>query len=415
MKVLWIINIELPAIENIFGRHTVIGGWLDQTSRQLADTADVELAVACPSNDEYFGEAIDGIRFFSFMFCEKCVQKFTRILNNYCPDIVHIWGTEHVHSLTAIMAAEQAQLIKSTVVSIQGLVSIYAFHYCEGIPNSIIHHRTLKEWLGRPNIMDACNQMKDTGKYEKEVIYKAQNVIGRTDWDLACIKQLNPKAKYYHCNETLRKEFYQKRWTVNRCQRKTIFFSQYHYPVKGIHNLLNALPLLVRKYPDMHVYVVGDNLLDTQKGIRAYKHSSYEWYLLELINKNNLDKYFTFLGKLDASQMVEYYCKANVFVCSSNIENSSNSVGEAMLIGTPVVASDVGGIKSLLTHEKEGLIYQNSAYYMLADCIDRIWSDDFLAERLSTNARNRAYKTHNADCNLRTLLNIYEELRLKGI
>ena len=40
MKVLWIINIELPAIENIFGRHTVIGGWLDQTSRQLADTAD---------------------------------------------------------------------------------------------------------------------------------------------------------------------------------------------------------------------------------------------------------------------------------------------------------------------------------------------------------------------------------------
>ena len=45
---------------------------------------------------------------------------------------------------------------------------------------------------------------------------------------------------------------------------------------------------------------------------------------------------------------------------------SPNSVGEAMILGTPVVSSDVGGVKNMLTHNEEGFLYQHDAPYMLA-------------------------------------------------
>lgn len=65
--------------------------------------------------------------------------------------------------------------------------------------------------------------MKRLGSIELLTIKKAKNIIGRTEWDLACIKQMNPDAKYYHCNETLRVEFYSQQWILERCNRHTVF------------------------------------------------------------------------------------------------------------------------------------------------------------------------------------------------
>lgn len=55
--------------------------------------------------------------------------------------------------------------------------------------------------------------------------------------------------------------------------------------------------------------------------------------------------------------MKERYLKSQVFVLPSSIENSPNSLGEAMLLGVPCIASDVGGVRCLMTHSVEGLIY----------------------------------------------------------
>ena len=101
-----------------------------------------------------------------------------------------------------------------------------------------------------------------------------------------------------------------------------------------------------------------------------------------------------------------------MFVCASSIENSSNSIGEAMILGVPVVASDVGGIKSFLSHEKEGLIYHGTADYMLADNIIKIFESKELAIRLGNAAHERAKVFHNVNKNLQALSNIYDEIKL---
>ena len=56
---------------------------------------------------------------------------------------------------------------------------------------------------------------------------------------------------------------------------------------------------------------------------------------------------FEFEGFLSAEKMKRLLLESNVFVCPSSIENSPNSLGEAMLLGVPCVASDVGGIADM--------------------------------------------------------------------
>ena len=61
-------------------------------------------------------------------------------------------------------------------------------------------------------------------------------------------------------------------------------------------------------------------------------------------------------------------------VSASSIENSSNSVHEAVLVGCPVVASYVGGTDSFLSVGKNGYLYQHDAEYMLAYYIQKIFA-----------------------------------------
>ena len=112
--------------------------------------------------------------------------------------------------------------------------------------------------------------------------------------------------------------------------------------------------------------------------------------------------------------MVEQYLRANVFVSPSTIENSSNSIGEAMLLGCPVVASYVGGTPSLIDHEQEGLLYQVNSKEMLAYYILKVLENDGIAMELSHNSQKRAKEIHNIDANNATLKRIYEEIAEKA-
>lgn len=334
----------------------------------------------------------------------------SKILTDFIPDIIHIWGTEYKHTYDSLIVLREKGLISRTVVSIQGLVSVYANHYSYGIPAKIISHRTLSEIIKHNNIEDVRNDMIKRGMYEVASIKIASNCIGRTDWDYACAKMINPQITYHKCNEILRTSFYQSEWKLKKCIKHQIFFSQATYPIKGFHIMLDALKIIKKKYPDVKLCVVGHNPYEKKTFIEKLKKHTYPEYLRRLIFENHIEDNIEWLGTCDEQEMVSQFLEANVFVCSSLIENSSNSVCEAMLLGVPVVASDVGGIKSLMEHGKEGLIYQTDAPYMLAYSVMKIFEDDSLAQELGRCARKRALNTHSVDTNIRVLNEIYKTI-----
>ncbi|MBN2957183.1 glycosyltransferase family 4 protein [Blautia massiliensis (ex Durand et al. 2017)] len=406
MKVLWITNVELPDAANSRGNNVVVGGWMHQTLNYIKNS--IELYVAACVSEKYDWIEINSVNYCGFT-PEMDEVDFERIIESIDPDCIHIWGSEYNHSYYVTKAARNLSKIECTVLSIQGLVSVYAEHYYDGLPPELIHRRTLKEFFGRRNIAQEKKMMELQGQTEISTFQMLENCIGRTDWDYACAKQMNPHIEYHFCGEILRESFYVNRWKYEECDKEVIFFSQAHYPIKGLHIMLRALPIIKEYYPAVVLRIVGNN--PQKKAI--FKRSSYEKYICNLIRDNDLSNSIEWLGQLSENEMMLNYKKANVFVCSSSIENSSNSIGEAMLVGTPIVASDVGGIKSFMEHEKEGMLYHSTAIYMLADNVIRIFNSRSLAMQLGNNAHERAKKYHCIEDNLQRLIKIYNKLKCK--
>lgn len=406
MKVLWITNVELPDAANSRGNNVVVGGWMHQTLDYIKNS--IELYVAACVSEKYDWIEINSVNYCGFT-PEMDEVDFERIIESIDPDCIHIWGSEYNHSYYVTKAARNLSKIECTVLSIQGLVSVYAEHYYDGLPPELIHRRTLKEFFGRRNIAQEKKMMELQGQTEISTFQMLENCIGRTDWDYACAKQMNPHIEYHFCGEILRESFYVNRWKYEECDKEVIFFSQAHYPIKGLHIMLRALPIIKEYYPAVVLRIVGNN--PQKKAI--FKRSSYEKYICNLIRDNDLSNSIEWLGQLSENEMMLNYKKANVFVCSSSIENSSNSIGEAMLVGTPIVASDVGGIKSFMEHEKEGMLYHSTAIYMLADNVIRIFNSRSLAMQLGNNAHERAKKYHCIEDNLQRLIKIYNKLKCK--
>jgi glycosyltransferase involved in cell wall biosynthesis len=117
-----------------------------------------------------------------------------------------------------------------------------------------------------------------------------------------------------------------------------------------------------------------------------------------------------FLGKLNADEMVEQLCNSNFYIHPSYIENSPNSVCEAMALGMPVISTNVGGINSLITDSVDGLLVQEGEPYSMAAAIINLTNNYEYAKLLGVNARKRALARHNPEKIATTLLDIYKTI-----
>lgn len=410
MKVLWITNVELPGAAEYFGRKTVVGGWMDYSSTLLSKRENVDLRILSMCIN-YPLTKIGEISYAGFDE-DSAELVIDENISSYNPDVIHIWGSEYNHAYQAINISERMGYIDRTIVSIQGLVSEYANYYFAGLPEKVQKKRTLYEVLKNKSLNDLRENMRLQGEKEVQLLTKAKNCIGRTKWDYDCVKRINPNIRYYKCNEILRKSFYENKWEYEKCEPHTIAFSQAHYPIKGLHILLKAMPLIKKKYSDVRLRVLGKSPYECFGFKDRFRKDTYKEYIKRLIKDNSLKENIEWIGDCDEARMIEHYKKANVFVCSSTIENSSNSICEAMLLGMPVVASDVGGVRSLLEQGKEGVLFNIDDMEMLAKEIVKVFEDTEYAKKLGDNARKRAGGTH--DCRYCTdeLIKIYDEIML---
>ena len=421
MKVLWLNNIMTTVIaEHLKLNKGVNEGWIEGMLGEIVNH-DIDVILVFPQRNEkhIIKGCVNGIGYYGYYekvnrqaYDSTLKETFETIIRESNPDVIHVMGTEFPHSLSMIEAAENMGMIENTVVSIQGLVSIYKNHWFAGIPENVYKKPTIRDIIKRDTVMKQYREFEKRGKYEVLALKKCKHVIGRTDWDFACTTQINPEVQYHFNNENLRDAFYMYQWRIDSCEKHTIFVSQCIKTIKGFGYMLDALKILIKKYPDVKLFAAGSGGLKKKLESPKWKLTSMERFILEKIERSNLQEHVEFLGTLNALKMVERYQKANVFVSPSIIENSPNSVGEAMILGVPTVSSDVGGVKNLLTHESDGYIYQYDAPYMLAYYISKIFDDDDLAIKLSSSARSHALVNHDRRINAEDLVNIYREVRI---
>ena len=169
-------------------------------------------------------------------------------------------------------------------------------------------------------------------------------------------------------------------------------------------------------YPDLKLYVAGNSVVEHGSLKQKLKLPAYGKYLLKLIRQYGLEQKVIMTGKLSAEQMKDRFLKSSVFVCPSVLENSPNTVGEAMLLGVPVAASDAGGIPDMIADGRDGLLFSTGDAKALAKAISRLWDEErdreglTLAQRLSKQAALKANYVHDGESNYLRLLEIYREI-----
>ena len=363
MKLLWLCNMMPEKVREIVTGKPGSGLWVDHVLSGLR-AEGLRIHILCPGADAR-GSLDDNCSFAAFRgrepyrYLPEVERLFREELQSFRPDVIHIWGTEYAHTLAMMNAAEKQGMTNRCVISIQGLCSVYARHYAEGVPVPVQRQYTLHDLLKRENILGQQRIYERRGALEVQALQKTQHVIGRTHWDLACTQMLAPQARYHFCNETLRESFYEGQWSYGKCQKHRIFASSCVYPVKGFHYLLEAFVIVLKRFPDATISVTGQSFFTSNWKERL----GQQYYFREMerfCRKHGLTERIEFLGNLDAAGMKRAYLQANVFALPSTIENSPNSLGEAMLLGVPCVAADVGGVSNML-HPGEGYLYQSTA------------------------------------------------------
>lgn len=416
MKVLWISNIVFPEAQALLtgnGGFSASGGWMLGAADAIIKQENIELSVATPTNavaevTEMKGESI---RYYLFPLGKGNLKKndeyrkYWRTIHDMVrPDVVHIHGTEFSHGLAYVDECGS----DNVVVSIQGLTSEIAKYYSLGLSKCQIFRNLSFGDLFRGSVIRDVRRYKERGKVEVELIKKVHHIIGRTSFDRTHTWAINPDAKYHFCNEILREDFYTGRWSYRDCQPHTIFFSQANNPLKGLHFLLRALAIVKEEFPDVKLNIAGRDITAHRSSLRGiYAYSGYGKLIKHLISNSNLQQTVSFLGPLSAEQMKEALLNSNVFVCSSSIENSSNSLAEAQMLGVPCVASFVGGLPDMIPNKECGRLYRCEDVESLAYQI----CDVFKTSTVFDNSQMRYFASnrHNQQNIIQALLSIYQQ------
>jgi len=157
-------------------------------------------------------------------------------------------------------------------------------------------------------------------------------------------------------------------------------------PLKGIDTLLNAMLLLRHRgltSPDCRLclFIIGGDPDQDQEG-----ESPEMERLLQMAAEYDMEGVIRFLGKKDQDTLPYYYSAAEVVVVPSHYESFGMVALEAMACGTPVVASETGGLAYLVKDGETGFSVPAGDPEALADRLERLLINDRLRDTMAENA-----------------------------
>ena len=397
------------------------GGWLQSlvsALRSYAPSVELHIAAAGPKNRRV---KIDGVSYYSLgsEFNGKILHRispaFIRAADNLIaalnPDVIHFHGSEGLFC----NIPQQIYADRKYVVSLQGILQGCYPHYVGGINElEIKKYRNYCNFLltGYTITRGSESWRSRRGAREVEAFSKVKNVFGRTYWDWAWTRYLAPQARYFHVGEVLRPQFYTGMRDERQVRKHSIFCGgALAYPLKGGHWLLKAIANMKKRYPDIQLRVANASRIKPGKGIFDWvRRNEYQRYIWQIIMENDLIGNVALLPSLTAEEVADELRKAEVFCLPSLCENSPNSIGEAMMLGAPIIATNVGGISSIVKDNHEGNLVPSADPAILAAGIERIFEDRSHARNMQEAAYATAVTRYSHKAVVKQLISAYEDI-----
>jgi glycosyltransferase involved in cell wall biosynthesis len=404
-KLLWFASTLLPAMARRVGLpHAMAGPWIARLLDEVQGAMDCEICVAAPfrtKGERAFHE--DEVQYVFLPQSKKWhywsyswdgLAAAAELIDSFRPDLIHVHGSEHCLGL----ARDRARHRSNAVLSLQGILTAIAPRALGDLDWLTVLGRERWVDLARMSgVLGTQRTWRQGAAVERQVLEAQEHIIGHNAWDRAQAAAINPRAHYHHVGEPLRREFYDDRWTFEAARPETIFFGNLAGAHKGGHTILRSLAILSRAFPRVSFRVAG----------RTNTWRGYGKLFMDEATRLGLIDRIEFLGFLDAASMARELASAAVFVSASHADNNPNSVAEAQIVGTPVVASYVGGVPEMLDEGHAGLLFPAGDAEMLAAQISRLFTGRELAVQLSEQGRERARLRHDPVVILRELSAAY--------
>lgn len=410
MRILWFTN--TPSRYADFGGYNG-GGWIYSLEEELSKRKDVELGIAFfmskqpkkvlknnvtyyPINNSFTGSVINKVKasLISRRYMEKkWLKSFLEVVHDYNPQIIEVFGSEQSFG-------QIAQYISIPVVlHIQGILTPI---YNAFLPPFISLHNYLFEDMLPWHIYKRYRNIsgfKYNAIREINIIKSVHYFIGRTNWDKEIVKLYNSTAKYFYGGEILRDVFY------NPIDRKTF---------KDKFVLVSTLsdPL----------YKGYDIVLKTAKLLKENNICNFEWHIFGNINPRFIERKIKikhedvnvlFMGVATPEVLSQELSKATAYLHLTYIDNSPNSVCEAQILGVPVIATNVGGIPSLVENGKTGFLVPSNDPFQAAAIIAKLVRDvelrKFIGQKASEVAVSRHNKPEIVDSLIKTYIKIIND------
>lgn len=268
------------------------------------------------------------------------------------PDIVHAQSTSAYYSTTVALVRKKYPslltahgLTSNEIKFVRGIAFVY--HRLISLPNE-------KYVLSRiPNIITVSPHVKDwVSNRTRSNIHVIPNGVAFDEIQSILIR------------------------TKDQLKHPAILFVGGLVKVKGIDVLLNAVLIIIKKIPDLHIYIAGSGPEESK--------------LKKLVKGLNIEKNVNFLGFISGEKKYAYYKSADIYVQPSRYETFGVAVLEAMACGKPVVASNVGGIPFVVEDGKTGLFFECGNIEDLAEKVIILLKNKEMREKMGKEGRERA-------------------------
>lgn len=325
------------------------------------------------------------------------LPELQQAVKEFCPNVIHLFGSEN--PLGIICGNTEVPC----AIHIQGFLPSCAnakyppgMSKHEDIP-SIWCHPFLHFW--RKHLIDIYYRRAER---EVQFLSRCQAIMGRTHWDKAIAELYAPQASYHHVSEMLRMPFIQNAgtWQPKQLNERTTY------------TIVSVISMPLFKGQDM--------ILKTAKILTCHTKIKFQWnvygipWSLEGIGRyfgiSGVENHVTSCGVVAPSELVEILQNADLFVLPSYIENSPNSLCEAQMLGLPCIATNVGGVSSLIENEITGLLVPANDPVMMANAIRQLLTNGERAKLIGARATERAVERHNPETVVADALKVYRAL-----
>lgn len=393
------------------------GGWQDALLEVVANEPNLDLLVAYSGAENAIERTIGGVRFVSVGGHEagsgvrrvldrwsgqhpgegriaRCVQ----IAREFAPHVIHVHGTESGLGLMAL------GVDAPVLISLQGILSVISKLEDEQHPGRVSVGaaslaRGVSPWHDQ-------RRQRTMASIERTMLSQVAAVAGRTAFDQRITRVLAPQADYLEVGELLRPEFWSGGvWSPSALSsRRVMTVSGRSFARKGLDTAIQSVALLRNCGIDVRLNIIGSSPA-SPVGRAVMQEAAGVGLDASIV---------TLAGPLTAVQVREALLSSDVYALPSRIDNSPNSLCEAMILGVPCVASTAGGVPSLARDGLEALLVPPGDPYSLAGALLELFSSTELSVSLGSHARMTAIGRHDQGRVIAQLLAAYEAVSAVG-